>query len=72
MKVFLIILVIALIAVIWYLINRKTKTVTIVKPRPNSSWTNAEWLKNGYTQKEIDDYKKGNAIVQDVLSQLNF
>ena len=76
MKVFLIILVIALIAVVFYLWKKKNQVITVsktvIKPRPNPSWTNADWLANGYTQAEIDNYKKGDSIVQNVLSQLNF
>lgn len=68
MKTLIVIVIIVLIAFIIYLYMRKQKT--IIKPRPNSSWTNADWLKNGYTQKEIDDYKKGNKTVQSVLNQI--
>jgi len=67
------ILVLAAIGLIAYLIFGVNKAAaapvdptTKGRPTPQPSWTQADWLANGYTQQEIDAASTASTILNDV------
>lgn len=74
--IFILVTVIAVIAIMWYTKNKKLTTTTPTtakdaltkgRPTPQPSWTEWDWLKNGYTQSEIDAAKKVQSTMNNLL-----